>query len=188
MKPSAELMHEHEIILHMLSGAERIAQEIQVSHSVDNKAVENIIDFSRHFTDGCHHSKEEKHLFVQLQKRGMSKDQGPVAVMLHEHVLGRNLIQRIETGLKEYQAGNDGAAQIVSQTILQYVEMLRAHIAKENNILFPMSDRVLTSDDQQLLEQSFKEIEEKEVGAGVHEKYHRMAHEIAGEQAHFEKS
>ena len=178
MKPTEELMHEHEIILHMLSGAERLAQSIGTSRSVDTAKVKDVIDFSRHFTDGCHHSKEEKHLFVRLEEKGMPKEQGPIAVMLSEHRMGRELIRQIETALQEYQSGKKEASESIGQSILRYVELLRAHIAKENNILFPMGDRLLTSEDQQFLEKSFKIVEEQEIGAGVHEKYHRMAHDI----------
>jgi hemerythrin-like domain-containing protein len=179
MKPTEELKHEHEIIMHMLSGAERFAQSILSTHTVEIAEVAEVIDFSRHFTDGCHHSKEEKHLFVRLQERGMSQDQGPIAMMLYEHGVGRKFILSLETSLKEYQSGKQEAAKAIGETLLQYINLLRTHIAKENNILFPMGDRLLTDEDQQFLEKSFKIVEEQEVGAGIHEKYHRMAHEIA---------
>ncbi len=180
MKPTEELKHEHEVIMHMLSGAERLAKSILLTREVDVSKISNIIDFSRNFTDGCHHSKEEKHLFVKLIDRGMQKEQGPVAVMLNEHQVGRDLIRCTEIALKEYESGKKEAGENVGKTLLQYIELLRSHIAKENNILFPMADRLMTAEDQQMLEQLFKNVEEKETGAGVHEKYHRMAHEIAG--------
>jgi hypothetical protein len=41
-----------------------------------------------------------------------------------------------------------------------------------------MSDRLLSPEDQVSLEKAFDELEEKETGKGVHEKYHQMAHEI----------
>lgn len=179
MKPTDELKHEHEVILHMLSGVERVGQSILSTHSVDTQKVKNVIDFSRHFTDGCHHGKEEKHLFVKLADHGMAKDQGPIAVMLREHQMGREFIRKIETALQEYESGKKEVADTIGQTLMQYAELLRAHINKENSILFPMCDRMFTRLDQQVLEESFKKVEEEEVGAGVHEKYHQMAHEIA---------
>ncbi|MBN1397358.1 MAG: hemerythrin domain-containing protein [Bacteroidetes bacterium] len=180
MKPTKELKHEHEIILYMLSGAERLMKSILSTGEVDASKVSSIIEFSKIFTDGCHHSKEEKHLFIKLVERGMSKEQGPVAVMLNEHQAGRDLIRRTEAALKDYDAGKKEAGENIGKALLQYIELLRSHIAKENNILFPMADRLMTAEDKQMLEQSFKKVEEKETGAGVHEKYHRMAHEIAG--------
>ncbi|MBM4159926.1 MAG: hypothetical protein FJ217_02385 [Ignavibacteria bacterium] len=179
MKPTEDLVHDHTVILHMLSGAERLVQSIRSTRTVDVTKVEQVIDFSRQFTDRCHHSKEEKCLFVRLQERGLPADQGPIAVMLHEHRVGRELIRGIESALKEHQTGNQKAIDSLTETLQRYIDLLRAHIAKENNVLFPMSDRFLTADDQKSLEDSFKHIEEHEVGKDVHEKYHRMAHEIA---------
>jgi len=180
MKPSDELRHEHEIILHALSGAEHLAQSILSTDNVEIAKVKDIIDFSRNFTDGCHHKKEEKHLFVKLQERGMSGEQGPIAVMLYEHSAGRNLIQRLESSITEDELGKSEAKVTIHQILLEYVELLKAHIAKENNILFPMGDKILTEEDQETLEASFKKIEEQEVGTGVHEKYHQLAHKIGG--------
>ena len=160
MKPTEELMHEHAIILHMLSGAERMAQSIGMTRIVNTARVKEVIDSSRHFTNGCHHSKEEKHLFVRLEEKGMTKERGPIAVMLNEHRMGRELIRQIETALQAYQSGKMEASETIGQSILRYVELLRAHIAKKNNILFPMGDRLLSAEDQQFLKKSFKVVEE----------------------------
>jgi hemerythrin-like domain-containing protein len=178
MKPTEILMHEHTIVLKMLEGAERLVQTFESTHQVDASRVIKIIDFSRNFTDGCHHAKEEKHLFPRLQERGMSKEQGPIPVMLREHRIGRELIRSLEQALYDHKLGKIDAAGRITQLIRQYSELLRTHIAKENNVLFPMSDRYLTPEDQSDLERAFDKLEEQETGKGEHERFHRMAHEI----------
>lgn len=178
MKPTETLGHEHKVVLHMLDGAENQVRSIEATQKVDVEKIEKIIDFSRNFTDGCHHAKEEKHLFIQLEVRGMSREQGPIAVMLYEHGVGRNLIRGLEQALNDFKLGNKEAVAIIVSQLRQYIELLRAHIMKENNILFPMSDRFLSPEDQVSLEKAFDELEKNETGKGVHEKYHQMAHEI----------
>jgi hemerythrin-like domain-containing protein len=178
MKPTETLMHEHTIVLKMLDGAERFSQEILSSKKVDVIKLEKIIDFSRNFTDGCHHSKEEKHFFVKLQERGMSKDHGPIAVMLYEHGAGRENIREIEKLLNDYKSGGDAAVVKIAEVIKQYIALLRSHIAKENNVLFPMGDKLLSGQDQSDLSNAFDKLEETETGKGEHEKFHKMAHEI----------
>ncbi|MGD0589861.1 MAG: hemerythrin domain-containing protein [Bacteroidota bacterium] len=178
MKPTEILMHEHTIVLKMLEGAERVAQTIETTHEVNVEKIGKIIDFSRNFTDGCHHAKEEKHFFPRLQERGMSKEQGPIAVMLHEHRIGRELIRSLEQALYDHKLGKIDAAGRITQFIRQYIELLRAHIAKENNVLFPMSGRYLTTEDQSSLERAFNELEERETGKGEHERFHRIANEL----------
>jgi hemerythrin-like domain-containing protein len=56
---------------------------------------------------------------------------------------------------------------------------LRAHIDKENNILFPMADQLFTPKDQEELIEAFEKVEAEEMGEGVHEKYHQLAHDLA---------
>jgi hemerythrin-like domain-containing protein len=58
--------------------------------------------------------------------------------------------------------------------------MLRAHIDKENSILYPIADRVFTAEDQQELMEAFDRVEAEEMGEGTHERYHQLAHEWAG--------
>lgn len=61
------------------------------------------------------------------------------------------------------------------------MELLRNHIYKEDNVLFPMADRVLAADEQTSLEGLFEKVEAEEIGEGVHERYHQLAHELAAE-------
>ena len=44
-----------------------------------------VIDFSKNFTDVCHHTKEEKSLFPALEKAGLPTNMGPIAMMLMDH-------------------------------------------------------------------------------------------------------
>lgn len=142
-----ELMHEHTVLLHMLSAAPKIAERILTDREVDGRKIEAIIDFSRHFTDGCHHTKEEKHPFPRLQERGMSKDAGHPAVMLDEQQIGRNLVNEIERALRDYCIAKENSHNALAQLLLQYIDLLTVRIVKENNVLFPMNDTILTLDD-----------------------------------------
>jgi hemerythrin-like domain-containing protein len=49
-----------------------------------------------------------------------------------------------------------------------------------NNVLFPMADQVLPAEEQIQLAGLFDKVEEEEIGPGVHERYHQLAHELAG--------
>lgn len=78
---------------------------------------------------------------------------------------------------KAWAQGNPGAAVQVVEGLRSCAELLRAHIDKENQLLFPMADRVLTLAEQEQLATRFERVE-REVGDGVHDKYRRMAHEL----------
>ncbi len=178
MKPTDTLKHEHKIVLAVLDGAEREARSIQATGKVDADKVAKIVDFFRTFVDKCHHSKEEQRLFPQLEERGMPHDDGPIAVMLYEHTLGRNETAAIADTMNKLSGGDVGAAEALAEHLLAYAKLLREHIDKENNILFAMADRILTPADQDELSAAFDAIEAEEIGEGVHEQYHQFAHEL----------
>lgn len=178
MNPSETLKHEHKIVLLVLKGAELISQTINEGGEADIDTVKRMVDFFREFTDRCHHSKEEKHLFPRLEERGVQNQGGPIGTMLHEHELGRARVRAIADAADKTAAGDASAPVTLAENLSAYVELLRAHIDKEDNVLFPMGDRVLTEDDKRELADAFEKIEAEEMGEGTHEQYHEFAHEF----------
>lgn len=179
MTPTETLKHEHQIILLVLGGAEREAHAIRSGASPDLVKLREIIDFARNFMDRCHHGKEERHLFELMIERGMSKEFGPIGVMLHEHEQGRSLVQGVAAALAQLESGEQAAAATLARALIDLSELLRAHIYKEDNILYPMADRLLSPADQQALAEAFERVEADEMGAGTHERYHELAHRLA---------
>jgi hemerythrin-like domain-containing protein len=180
MTPTETLRHEHQIILRVLDAARREADSIRRTGQVRPEALEKIVDFVRNFADRCHHAKEEDLLFAKLRERGMPAQAGPIAVMLHEHDEGRRRIAAVVEALPEARQGAASAIEAVRTNLLAYADLLEAHIAKEDNVLYPMADRLLTAADQQALADAFEQVEANEIGPGVHEKYHKLADELTG--------
>src|SRR5262249_31073646 len=60
-----------------------------------------------------------------------------------------------------------------------YVALLREHIAKEDHCLFPMAEQALSEEDQRDLLESFSTLEHDDMGPDAHEKYLRLANELA---------
>ena len=54
----------------------------------------------------------------------------------------------------------------------QAILLVIAAVEKEDNVLYPMADRLLKSVDQETLAQAFDKVESEEMGEGVHAKYH----------------
>jgi hemerythrin-like domain-containing protein len=178
MNPTETLKHEHKIVLLVLKGAERIARTINEGGTADIGTVNRMVEFFREFTDRCHHSKEEKHLFPRLEERGVPNQGGPIGAMLHEHELGRARVRAIADAVEKVSAGDTSAPAVLAENLSAYVELLRTHIDKEDNVLFAMGDRVLTEDDKRELSEAFEKIEAEEMGEGTHEQYHEFAHEF----------
>jgi hemerythrin-like domain-containing protein len=178
MTPTENLKHEHEMVLLVLEAAERESRSIRETGSAHVPEIEEMVDFFKNFVDRCHHGKEERHLFPRMEARGLPAGAGPVAVMLAEHEQGRAAVRAINAALTRVKGGDGRAADELAGALTDYAELLRNHIFKENNVLFPMADQMLSTEDQTELADAFERVEAEEIGEGVHEKYHQLAHRL----------
>jgi hemerythrin-like domain-containing protein len=121
--------------------------------------MELIVNLVRYYADGLHHAKEEDLLFPMLGKKGYSPENGPVAVMLAEHVQGRAYIRGVADGITAFKSGDRAAMDVIHENLEEYAFLLAAHIRKENNVLFRMADQVLSADEQSILLIQFDDVE-----------------------------
>jgi hemerythrin-like domain-containing protein len=176
MKPTDDLMNEHRVIERMLGVVSVACDRIDGGQEVERGLFVDAADFFKNFADKCHHSKEEKLLFERMQARGVSGEVGPIAVMLREHQDGRAHVKKIAelSGQKpSKKTMND-----LTKASRSYIDLLSKHIQKEDNILYPLANQILTEEDQKELERGFEEVEQKVMGPGVHEKYHHLIEEL----------
>ncbi len=181
MNATQTLMNEHQVILRVINALEHVARSLDEGQAVRPGFFLDAADFIKGFADGCHHHKEEGVLFVAMQKNGLPVQGGPLGVMLAEHEQGRILTRGMRQAAELLQNGQAGAAPDVVSNALRYAALLRQHIAKEDNVLFPMADRVIPADQHEQVEQGFEQVEHEETGAGVHEKYLALAEKLEQE-------
>ena len=174
MKATQVLRDEHEGVLAMLGVVEAAAYRLRDGKSVPPDLMTNAIDFFRNFVDKCHHGKEEQQLFPALTAHGLPQEGGPVGVMLEEHAQGRAFIRGMSDAAQKYAQGDVAALNALVSNTVGYAKLLREHIDKENGVLFPMADNILSDAEQGKLYDAFEQIEANEIGPGVHERYHQM--------------
>jgi hemerythrin-like domain-containing protein len=179
MEPTTILSNEHRVIEIMLSVLEKLADKALADKILDRQSAGEAVDFIRNFADRCHHGKEETHLFVAMVKKGIPKEGGPVGQMLFEHEQGRAFVRGMADSIETGAQGNEKAVKEFVENALGYVELLRAHIHKEDHILFPMASRILDSEDKMQLLEKFESVESEHMGQGTHDKYIRIAENLA---------
>ena len=172
MKATQQLKDEHEGIKLMLMILEKICWNINNDKRLNFDHIDKVVDFIKGFADKCHHGKEEEILFPAMIKSGIPKEGGPISVMLHEHEIGRNHIKALSKAIDEVKSGNNEAAATLVLSAGNYIELLRNHIEKENNILFKMADQVLNEEEQSKIFDEFEKLEVEKIGIGKHEEYH----------------
>ena len=182
MKTATEILrNEHDAILRMLDATEEVVRRLSRREQVDPQILSQLLEFFRLFADRCHHGKEEDLLFPLLEKKGMPRGGGPIGVMLAEHDMGRWFVGQMAEASAAYTAGNMDAGARWAAAALQYAELLREHIAKENQILFVMAERILSDTEQRELARAFEEAEIEKMGAGTHERLHAMMGKLLAE-------
>jgi|TARA_B100001971_G_C18199104_1_gene543406 hemerythrin-like domain-containing protein len=177
MDPIDVLMQEHRLIERMLKVLTVVAEQAEVVE-VDGATFEKAIDFIRNFADKFHHAKEEGELFPLIESKGIPKDGGPIGMMLQEHDEGRNYVKGMDDSLRKYKAGDKSQTTAISRNALGFANLLAEHIMKEDNILYPMGNRVISNQERSSLAQRFKEINAEAVDEGIPEKYHNLVNEL----------
>jgi hemerythrin-like domain-containing protein len=172
MKVIDVLMHEHRVIEQVLDCLQAMVERVRSGQTLDHADAASAIEFLRTF-DRCHHGKEEQQLFPAMVSKGIPQEAGPVAVMLGEHELGRAAVRGMSEAL---ECGDEDR---FAHHAREFVSLLRDHIAKEDNILFPLANSVLDAADQEALSAGFERIETEDIGADRHEEMIALAERLA---------
>ncbi|MCL6472319.1 MAG: hemerythrin domain-containing protein [Firmicutes bacterium] len=169
MEVTDELKHEHRDIERVIDVIETMSERLARGDSSMVGLLHKASSFIKGFAEGCHHVKEEEVLFPALESHGVSKESGPIGAMLYEHASGRKYIAEIEQALSQYEAGDKEAANAVVNSVKGYTSLLRAHIQKEDMVLFPMAEKVFSEFEKHKLHEQMEEVEQRLEGKTHHE-------------------
>ncbi len=133
----AMLIEEHKTILELVYTSDFLVKKDGfLTNSYDD--FKQLITYFKEYADKFHHSKEEDLLFRFFE------DNEVIKTMLSEHVNSRDYYQRLVNSNDENE---------IRQLIGEYKELLSDHIYKEDNILFPYLDRLLTTEMIKIIDQ-----------------------------------
>lgn len=158
MRATGELAAEHKVIERALAALEQVVLEAERTRVLPVPFLKDLVTFSRSFVDRCHHGKEEGCLFPCLVQCGVPAEGGPIGTMLREHAEGRRLVGLIEESVARHEAGR-AAVEDVLALCRDYVDLLRGHIDKESQMLFPIGDSVMSEDDDARTRRCFEDTE-----------------------------
>ncbi len=148
--PTSVLREEHDIISRALGILDRHARALESGNTAARERIAGLAEFIREFADRRHHGKEEDVLFAAMVDAGMPRHVGPIGMMLAEHDQGRGYVQAM--GSPDDRVAAKGARD--------YATLLANHIQKENGILFPMAEEMLSPDARAKVAKQFAELEE----------------------------
>jgi len=169
-RATQDLLNEHEAILHVFTILDKMLTSPDNDEVRDLNFADELVHFLIVFADQCHHGKEEGVLFKEMESLGVPNKGGPIGVMLHEHILGRQFIALMREALK------DADLEAFKIHAVEYRDLLQQHIQKENVILFRLADQLISDERQLELFEKFEAHEENVIGHGVHEQLHAQIH------------
>ncbi|MBW2547927.1 MAG: hemerythrin domain-containing protein [Deltaproteobacteria bacterium] len=127
-------MSEHRLIERALDALERWVTTLGSGSESDDKAeLTRFVSFIRDFGDAYHHSKEEDMLFVAMVDQGFPREAGPIAMMLHEHELGRSLVSVLDGLAQQSTAWSKEDSDTLASTAREFSALLRQHIQKDTS-------------------------------------------------------
>lgn len=137
------MVDEHRLILRMISLVEQNTALLEQGRFRNWQFFLDAVDFIRNYADHYHHAKEEDVLFAALVHNGMPEKQSPIEAMHLEHDQGRIHVRAMEDAVLQAQAGETGRVPLIAAHAKAYAQLLRGHIDKEDQILYPLAERTL---------------------------------------------
>jgi hemerythrin-like domain-containing protein len=142
------LRDDHKIILRALDVLQCIVKE-GAPERIDQNDTMTLLRFLRVFADEHHHMKEEGVLFPEVM-RVTQTEAGPLRHLLLEHSQERALVGELEDAVRSTQT-----AEFVLFAN-QLTERVRDHLQKEDGILFPILDLLISSELDKKVRVDFK--------------------------------
>ena len=153
------LRDEHQVILKVLECFEIALRTARETGEVTTEVFEPFVEFFRGFVDTCHRCNEEDRLFPCLERKGLSREGGPIGVLLQEHTVARMRVNMIAEELPAADGGDPVSKQAVLDHGRKYLELMRCHADKENHCLFGMADEMIRDADLVSLSEAYQAAE-----------------------------
>lgn len=166
------MVKEHQLILRMITLVEKNVTLMEQGRFRNWQFFIDAVDFIRNYADRFHHAKEEDVLFVELIKNGMPEKQSPIEAMHIEHDQGRAFVRALEEAAEKACDGVAGQIPIIVENARGYIALLREHIDKEDNILYPLAERILPETVRDRMTQSYQRAEQQ--APELEQKYRQM--------------
>lgn len=156
--PMAVLQEEHDAVQQKLDALEEAISHLDRKEAIASKLEELTSFFKTDFW--VHFTKEEDALFPEMEKF-IPRDSGPIGVMLMEHEDLRNTNAEFQRLVAVYFAEPDNleVRKLIDKHGNHFIGVLRAHIDKENGILFRIADMHLDQNQREKILAQFEGIE-----------------------------
>lgn len=151
-----QLKSEHPSLLAQLEGLFNLTKQIQEDSDIDN-IFEELTNKVNEFKEALEpHSEREEGVLFPMMGVYIGTTSGPIAVMEYEHDQAKAKIHEFLE--KAGSSKTEQEKKNLSDLVKNAYYILTEHFAKEENVLFPMAERMLSDDEKEELYQRIQEI------------------------------
>ena len=179
MRATEVLRDEHRVVEHVLETLEKVTDRLQAGKTVSTEVLEDSLDFLNNFVDRHQHAKEENILFPAVEAAGGTEERSLIGEMLAEHEESRRYLGALSASVEGYRQRDEEATKALIDNARCYAAALGRHISKEEQIIFPVADRLLFDRDQSELTDKFDRVESEHIGIGAHERYDQIVESLS---------
>ncbi len=162
------LRSEHEALRKMLEFTETVTDRMSRGENVHPELLGRVLEFFRVFMEGRLLTKEEGFLLPALERGGLSRYGGPIALILIDHERGRRLMREMAEASAAYEDGSREAGKKWAGVASDFVDFMRGHLNEEEAVLFMTADSFLLPAEQAELAARFEKLEVAKAASGRH--------------------
>ncbi|WP_366945188.1 ATP-binding cassette domain-containing protein [Zoogloea sp.] len=168
---------EHRNLWRLAITLDQVIEEMQQANKVDPAFITSVLDYFEHFMDGCHHRKEDEHLFRLLRLRSDSAT--PLLDRLQaEHRNAPHNLAALRQQLADTAAGRSTVGGL-TEALRLYLNDQKAHIRAEEQDIYPLAREVLTPADWAEIDAAFLDNDDPIFGSAARAEFRELFHKVA---------
>lgn len=172
------IQDEHRSIAAVIQGLRYLINETLEKGLVPNFPVfRAMLDYIVAFPERLHHPKEDQYLFGAIRARSHEAT-ALLDELQAEHVRGAQLITQLQDALLAYEQSPSANGSTFREIVEDYANFHWAHMRREEDLILPIAERVLTEADWSLIERAFKENDNPLFGIKPKEEFEKLFHRV----------
>ena len=172
MKATDFLMDDHRLIERALAALATATVQLEQEVAVRPGFFVGVVEFLDGFVHSQHFRREEGLFFSAMERAGAPRTAGPVAVAIREHEESRTATRVMRSAAERWEAGDKAARQDLAEDARRYVSLVKQHIAREDQLIFPMAEDMVSQEDDTQMFESFDQ-PGVDGGAGMGQEFYR---------------
>ena len=168
---------EHRALAAVLRGFQYLVQQIGNSGKApDFPLMKSMLTYIETFPDKLHHPKEDEYLYRIMRERTSEVD-ATLDLLEEEHRQEPEWLGRLRTSLELYER-DAGAFDGFADAVEFYVASHFSHMNKEEDVVMPVAEKVLTAEDWQTIDAAFGSNQDPLVGTGTQKEFRKLFRRI----------